>query len=172
MVTPDPALTEAFVSAFRAERVARQRTRELCTLLARKFDTTESAARAIVGLVGISAVCGFLHEAVKPWVEVDGVDWQALVAAATGKETVAPELVPSKAAHAFGYKLRELRIDRDLEIDVLAAHSEIDVGRFREIDGGCSEPDIVEVFKIARPLDITPSALMKHFEDALSTSNS
>jgi len=75
MITPDPVLTEAFVSAFRAAREARQYTSVLCALLARKLQTNEHAAQSIVRFIELSVVCGLLHKAVGPWVEADGVDW-------------------------------------------------------------------------------------------------
>jgi len=95
---------------------------------------------------------------------------QALVAAATGKETFEPEGASLNAAQVFGSMLRKLRTSARIESEELAARASIEISRFQEIDSGLSEPNLVEVFCIARALDIPPSDLMKQFEDALSAS--
>jgi hypothetical protein len=41
----------------------------------------------------------------------------------------------------------------------------MDAQRYREIDQGSSEPDLIELFHIARAIDIDPSELVKLFEE-------
>jgi hypothetical protein len=59
MTTPDPALTDAFVGAFRATREARQRMWILCKLLAQKLHTSENGAHAIMNFVELLLLMGF-----------------------------------------------------------------------------------------------------------------
>jgi hypothetical protein len=166
MTTSDPLLTEAFVSAFRAAHEARLHAWELRSMLARKLETSENRDRTIVDPSEISAVFGFIHEAVKRWVELDGDDWQALVAAATGREADGPQRVPSKFACAFGHMLRELRASKGITSEELARRASMDIQRFDEIDGGLSEPNLVELFSISASLDTTPSEFIRRMESA------
>jgi transcriptional regulator with XRE-family HTH domain len=93
-----------------------------------------------------------------------------LIAAATGNERIAPEGVPANAIRVFGETLRKLCASARVESEEVAARAHLGLHRFQEIDSGLSEPDIVEEFNIARALDMAPSELLKHFEDALSAS--
>jgi ribosome-binding protein aMBF1 (putative translation factor) len=102
---------------------------------------------------------------VKPWAEVDGVDWHALVAAATGKDGGDPQAARLKSARVFGEILRALRTSKGMTTDELAARANMDAHRLEAIDAGLSEPDVVEVFGIADALGISPSELVKKFED-------
>ena len=69
------------------------------------------------------------------------------------------------ASGLFGYVLRQQRTNAAVTVEDLARLASLDVNRLREIDGGFSEPDLLEVFSIAEALGQKPSQLIRQFEE-------
>jgi hypothetical protein len=167
-VKNDSALTEALDAALRSAREVRERTHVALDLLAPKIIDSATAGYAIMSLVDIFVeICGayaLLHEMMKPCLEISGVDLQALVTAAMGQKRSGSRPTPSVAARAFGHVLRELRKSGSLTSNELAARASLDIHRYEEIDGGLSEPNLVELSRIGVALGLRPSELVGRFE--------
>ena len=64
----------------------------------------------------------------------------------------------------FGRTLRELRTERGLSQDELAARAGLDRNYIGMIERGERNPAIVNVVKIAEALDVAPSELFRSFD--------
>lgn len=64
----------------------------------------------------------------------------------------------------FGKTLRELRTERGLSQDELAARAGLDRNYIGMIERGERNPAIVNVVKIAQALDVPPSELFRSFD--------
>jgi transcriptional regulator with XRE-family HTH domain len=64
----------------------------------------------------------------------------------------------------FGKTLRELRTERGLSQDELAARAGLDRNYIGMIERGERNPAIVNVVKIAEALDVPPSELFRLFD--------
>lgn len=64
----------------------------------------------------------------------------------------------------FGKALRELRTERGLSQDELAARAGLDRNYIGMIERGERNPAIVNVVKIAEALDVLPSELFREFK--------
>lgn len=64
----------------------------------------------------------------------------------------------------FGKALRELRTERGLSQDELAARAGLDRNYIGMIERGERNPAIVNVVKIAEALDVSPSELFRPFD--------
>jgi transcriptional regulator with XRE-family HTH domain len=64
----------------------------------------------------------------------------------------------------FGKTLRELRTERGLSQDELAARAGLDRNYIGMIERGERNPAIVNVVKIAEALDVAPSELFRSFD--------
>jgi len=64
----------------------------------------------------------------------------------------------------FRKALRELRTERGLSQDELAARAGLDRNYIGMIERGARNPAIVNVVKIAEALDVTPSELFRDFK--------
>jgi transcriptional regulator with XRE-family HTH domain len=82
------------------------------------------------------------------------------VAAAAGPATAAED--PTDLAPIVGANLRRLRIRRGLSLDRLARRSGVSRAMLGQIELGRSAPTINIMWKIARALEITFSALISH----------
>ena len=67
----------------------------------------------------------------------------------------------------FGKTLRELRTERGLSQDELAARAGLDRNYIGMIERGERNPAIVNVVKIAEALDVSPSELFRLFDKRL-----
>jgi len=75
------------------------------------------------------------------------------------------ELTASNSARAFGQVLRHLRQKRNLTQEHVASGASMPIQRYTQIDLGCSEPDLIELFRIAQAVEIDPSELVRLFEE-------
>jgi DNA-binding Xre family transcriptional regulator len=128
----------------------------------------ENAGLAVLDALPVFAeVCAtyaLLHQMMALCIEIGGVDLQSLVDAATSNSAAGLQQPPSEVARAFGHALRQLCAHKDLKREQLARRALLDAQRVQEIDGGLSEPNLVELFAIAAALEMQPSELTRHFE--------
>lgn len=68
----------------------------------------------------------------------------------------------------FGKVLRKLRVAKKLSQEKLAEYCDLDRTYISLLERGQRQPTITTIFKLAKALDITPSALIKKVEDGLS----
>jgi hypothetical protein len=154
----------------RSARETREHTSAVFKLIANKSLDREDFGHVLVDLLDIfNDVFGSyvrLHEILRPCAEVAGVDLRTFVAKAADRRAKDMQ-VPSEAAREFGRILRELRVSVGLGSEEVAVRAGLDVYRYREIDGGLSEPNILELFSIATALETPPSELVRRFESQL-----
>ena len=65
----------------------------------------------------------------------------------------------------FGKVLRELRVANKLSQEKLAEYCDLDRTYISLLERGQRQPTITTIFKLAKALNITPSALIKKVED-------
>lgn len=161
-------ISESFAAALHSAREARERTHAALDLLAPKIIDNEHAGYAIVTLVDIfTEICGayaLIHEMMKPCLEISGVDLSHAVTAAGARRCGGARLAPTGVARAFGHVVRELRSSRSLQSNELAIRAGFDAHRYHEIDSGISEPDLVELTRIAAALGLRSAELVERFE--------
>ncbi|HZL11071.1 MAG TPA: helix-turn-helix transcriptional regulator [Prolixibacteraceae bacterium] len=64
----------------------------------------------------------------------------------------------------FGRVLRELRVANKLSQEKLAEYCELDRTYISLLERGLRQPTITTIFKLAKALNITPSALIEKVE--------
>jgi transcriptional regulator with XRE-family HTH domain len=72
---------------------------------------------------------------------------------------------------AFGSAIRELRAERGVSQEALALKCGLDRTYIGGIERGERNPSLTNVFKIARTLDVTPSAILARTEALLEPSS-
>ena len=167
-VKQESALSEEFAAALHSARDARERTHAALDLLAPKITDNEQAGYALMSLVDIfTEICAayaLIHEMMKPCLEISGIDLRPVVSAAIARGVNGTRQVPTAAARAFGIVVRGLRVGRSLQGDELAIRAGLDSQRYQEIDSGISEPNLLELTRIAAALHLRPSELVGRFE--------
>lgn len=68
----------------------------------------------------------------------------------------------------FGKVLRELRVANKLSQEKLAEYCDLDRTYISLLERGQRQPTITTIFKLAKALNIKPSALIEKIEDGLS----
>ena len=66
----------------------------------------------------------------------------------------------------FGKVLRELRVENKLSQEKLAEYCELDRTYISLLERGLRQPTITTIFKLAKALNITPSALIEKVEES------
>jgi hypothetical protein len=162
------AISESFAAALHSAREARERTHAALDLLAPKIIDNEYAGHAIVSLVDIfTEICGsyaLIHEMMKPCLEISGVDLSHAVTAALARKRSGAQRAPTAVGRAFGHVVRQLRASRSVRSNDLAICAGIEAHRYHEIDSGISEPNLVELTRIAAALGLRSAELVERFE--------
>jgi len=68
----------------------------------------------------------------------------------------------------FGKVLRELREEKQLSQEKLAEYCELDRTYISMLERGLRQPTITTIFKLAKALNISPTALIEKVESGLS----
>jgi transcriptional regulator with XRE-family HTH domain len=101
------------------------------------------------------------HEELLAVADALGVELAALVSFAANVDKSAGAGVDKGATcAAFGQRLRELRVQRDIAQDGLAARSGIHRTAISKIERGATNPQLTTILRLARGLDVTPGALL------------
>jgi transcriptional regulator with XRE-family HTH domain len=82
------------------------------------------------------------------------------------EKTAAPPTVIDETAPAVGGNLRRLRVKRGLSLERLARHSGVSRAMLSQIELGQSAPTITTLWKIARSLGVTFSALIARGDES------
>jgi DNA-binding XRE family transcriptional regulator len=67
---------------------------------------------------------------------------------------------PGAARIAFGLRLRQVRTERGLSQDVLARRTDLHTTAIARFERGAREPRLTTILRLARGLEVPPSALM------------
>jgi DNA-binding XRE family transcriptional regulator len=67
---------------------------------------------------------------------------------------------PPTARIAFGLRLRQVRTERGLSQDVLARRTDLHTTAIARFERGAREPRLTTILRLARGLEVPPSALM------------
>jgi transcriptional regulator with XRE-family HTH domain len=67
---------------------------------------------------------------------------------------------PSGTSVAFGRRLRELRVERHISQDTLAAKTDIHPTAIGRLERGARQPRLTTILRIARGLEVQPGALL------------
>lgn len=73
----------------------------------------------------------------------------------------------AESAQAFGYVVREMRLETGLSQEALAYESKVERSYFGRIERGESQPTLHVIFKVAQALGIDSGALVSETEHAV-----
>jgi transcriptional regulator with XRE-family HTH domain len=73
--------------------------------------------------------------------------------------------VPATGSRAFGQAIRELRKERNLTQERLAARGKMDRGYLGGVERGERNPGLVRIMSIAEGLGTSASAIFRRFEE-------
>lgn len=90
-----------------------------------------------------------------------GVELAALVSFAVVDKSAGAGVDRGATCAAFGRRLRELRVQRDIAQDGLAARSGVHRTAISKIERGATDPQLTTILRLARGLDVTPGTLVK-----------